>query len=208
MALIATGLVLVGDADISSDNLSIYFEDETGIYDSVLNPGGFGGGVNPMTSDATVATLTISMPDPTTYQANNNNQFVINAFPTLPNVLDNKFNVPNYSLGLANTDSLPDGQYQAVYFISGNFSANKFQNSYTFVFYNLSGISCCLDKKGAKFDDDCECDNDSDFIAYMHQRNMLNQCCNLIGCGGSDEDICEMIKSLSQACQDCGCSGN
>ena len=95
MALISTGLILVGDADISSDNLSIYFEDETGIFGIDSSISGFGG-TNPLTSDALIATLTISMPDPTTYQANNNNQFTINCFPAFPNCLDNKVQISNY----------------------------------------------------------------------------------------------------------------
>jgi hypothetical protein len=203
MALAPTNLVISADADFSSDGLSINFEDTTGV-ESATNLGGYGNSVNPMTSDITASTLTISLPSPDTYQADNNNQFTINSYPTLGNVLDNPFNVANFNLGLANTDKLKDGQYQATYFISGNFSANTFQNSYTFVFYNTAKVDCCLDKKGANFDDLCCNEDNAEFIQYMQMRNIRNQFCNAVECS-NEEDALEMLKTLENYCNGCGC---
>ena len=203
MALIPTNLAITAEAEVSCDNKSIEISDTTGVYSS-SNEGGYGS-PNPLVSDATACTVSVMMPDPTTFLASGD-PYVINAYPSLPNITDTIYSIPNTSLGLLADDVLPDGQYIITYHVEGIVGNDTFSNEYTFYFYNANQIECCLDKAGNKYDDDCCCGNDSSFINYLWQRNKLTQICNAESCGDNDSVI-EMIKSLSDYCKnnDCGC---
>lgn len=85
---------------------SIYIYDRTGIYNPTTNQGGFGT-PNPEVGDATADVITIQA-------VGSDLVYILNAYPTLPNVIGAPFEIKNTDIGLDVTAEIPDGQYVII----------------------------------------------------------------------------------------------
>src|SRR5689334_15376843 len=118
MAIISTALNLKFSAVPPDDpritsNLcqSFFIQEDTGAFDAVLNPGGWGG-VNPAIGDAQSATLDVTLLDGTVV--------TFDMYPTFPNITGTVFEITNVMLGLGATDPIVDWISSMTYTVTGD----------------------------------------------------------------------------------------
>lgn len=122
----------------SDDCRSFTVADETGAYNSILNPGGYNA-PNPVTSYSVIQTATISVTkfgDTTTYTTDVSSLF--------PNTDDTQlFTINNTNIGLGSTDNINDGIYQISYTITGGYTigvVNTGTKTFTITGVNASSL--------------------------------------------------------------------
>lgn len=202
------GLELNFNAVEAPSNTEIWVYDTTGIYNSTSNPTGWGG-INPNYTDVSVATITVSMPDPVTLKPSTDPglNFSLPMAP-LPNVNGDKLIIPQTSLGLLGTDTLIDGEYQFEVTMSGFVSAVPF--SYTwkgrFVFFNK--LACCAAQRVAEADlSDCGCAPCREKLFDVLLINLaVEGVCSNNNCGKPNKAL-EILKTATALCNKENCQG-
>ena len=197
-------LILKGSGSIADNNLSVNINDVTGIYSST-NLSGFGS-PNLLVSAFVSSLVQIQKPDPTSFLPSGDvyplTSLGFDTYPTLPNILNNAFNIPNSSLGLSPADPMPDGIYLANY--SATTGGNVVYKS-AFYFYNTKAIDCCYAKKAAKFCGCDDCDDNSEYMAYARFK-LEYSCLKTYLCNGDNKNAARYFKILTDACAKCGCN--
>lgn len=125
------------------------FKDETGVYDAVYNPGGYGS-PNPTLASAEAATLVVTLPDGTVVPT-------INLFPlNMPDTSGIEIFITNAMLGLG-TASLPNGIYTWTYTVSRT-TATAFTATKTIKTFVDCQAQCCVDKMFCQVElSTCDC---------------------------------------------------
>lgn len=185
-------LVLRVCIDQSADCTSFNVFDETGIYNAITNPTGWGA-PNPDIANATAAVINVTIPDATV-------PISINVFPTLPNITDTPFTVTLAMLGLSSLAKLPDGIYIVEYLVNLNVPPNIIAQTTTVLF--TCQVKCCIDKLLASLTDkNCSCE-DSKAIQALQAYTMFIAAQKAACCGHIENS-----KKLLKKAQDL-CSGN
>lgn len=123
--------------------------DVTGSYNSVTNPFGYGGGVNPDIADILTCVATITKPDPVTFLPSTDPALTITKnvyYGDAPNVLPNTTGILQFisavdDLGYAET--MQNGIY-AVYITETDIDTTYISNTYYMLVYN--SLVCCITK--------------------------------------------------------------
>lgn len=181
----------------SENALSLLLEDITGVYNASTNTTGWGS-PNATIAQATVATVTITMPGSSLNAGGSS--YIINVYPTLPNTSETTYTVENTSLGLASTDKLPDGIYLLAYSVTAN--AVVYTNSCYILIYKQ--VECCLQDLLAEIDPDCGCsDGEAPIIynAWVDFEGMKAAAC----CGKRTKAI-DILQYLQRICANSACN--
>jgi hypothetical protein len=184
--------------ELSGSNKILVFDD-TGVYNASSNPTGWNGS-NPQLANATAFSIVVKRPDSTTFEVSSSSsmQKTFDAFNTLPSLNGLPFTILNTDLGLASTDTIPDGEYEF------NATVTVSSVAYTYnvrkVFY-YNAFKCKEDKK-RKIDITCldSCKTDLDDVLVME-----------LGFDGIDYNVeagdtksaVKILKTISSMC--CGC---
>lgn len=101
--------------EVTSNCKNIDVTDNTGEYNAITNPGGYGA-PNITIDDVDEATITVTnLNDPDT-------EYEVDVFDTLPNTDDEEFRIENTDIGLSSSDTITDSIYMFSYCLSGNFA--------------------------------------------------------------------------------------
>lgn len=202
------GLELEFNVVEAPSNEEIWVFDTTGIYNSTSNTTGWGG-INPNYTDVTTATITVTMPDPTTLQPSTDpsQSFTLPTSP-LPNVNGDKLVIPQTSLGLLGTDTLMDGEYLFEITMSGLVGMSPFTYTWkaAYVFYNQ--LACCAANKLADIElEDCGC---APCRNKMFDMLLLDLAVRGVisnnNCGKPNKAL-EILKTASGLCKNEECNG-
>lgn len=194
----------------SVDKLSIIVTDNTGTGST-----GYGGS-NPSTGDFTDFNITVTPPDPVTFQPTGT-PVTVNAYPSLPSAIGGTYTITNVQLGYDADAELPDGVYQfdveAEY--SGGTEGTAEATDYLVAYETTA---CCIQSLIIEAFD-CACSGNSDKIQRLVKANLwLNSLYPKVNTMGevSDSPIvqcqqwnkaAEMIRELNKICQQSNCGG-
>lgn len=184
--------------ELSGSNKILVFDD-TGVFNASSNPTGWNG-TNAQLANATAFSIVVKRPDSTTFMVSSSSsmQKTFDAFNTLPSLNGLPFTILNTDLGLASTDTIPDGEYEfnatvTVSSVAYTYSVRK-------VFY-YNAFKCKEDKK-RKIDITCidTCKTDLDDVLIME-----------LGFDGIDYNVeagdttsaVKILKTIDSMC--CGC---
>lgn len=93
----------------SNDYFSLIATDNTGAYNAITNPGGYGA-PNPTVASFTSFDISITLPDPVTLLPAGT-PITVSAYPTLPSSSGGSYSITNVALGFAADTVLIDGVY-------------------------------------------------------------------------------------------------
>lgn len=190
---------------ISDDCKTIYFFDKTGAYDASTNTTGYGS-PNPLTTDFTTATLTITLGGATVSLTPIS---IIASFPTSNTAL--AWQVTAASLGMT---SFPIGLTRVTYNISGRSGGVAVAYSATTLFLCDCSIECCLENKLIDIIKNppcgCDCEEDERIINALYIEALLQGACAGTECGDTTS-VNTTITTLQTKCNGtssggCGCS--
>jgi hypothetical protein len=179
--------------------------EETGVYNSSSNPGGYGGGINYDTTDVIDSSIIITLPDGT--QVTFDSLSASPSYPTLPDSTGTvPFTITNTMLGI--TGALPDGIYEIFYQIDINnvFNQTQITNITTKVLLSCN-VKCCVEKMFAKIPDlGCDCNDmavKDSLLAWTLYQSLLNA-----GACGNESKVNNILDRLNKLCniKNCGCN--
>ncbi len=191
-------LELNASACIGNNCRSIYFHDETGVYNATLNTGGWGT-PNLTLAAVTSWTITITLPD------TDSTVITITDPVGLPSSNpDIEYEIPMATLNSTYT-TIPDGVYTIVYSVTDG------TTTYTKTLYLLftCNIDCCVAKLFAKIATSTDCSCDSTIIKNaLYADALLSSLKANAGCSNTTY-IEDLITKLNTICGfsegDCGC---
>lgn len=194
----------------------LYLLDNTGLYDSATNKGGWddGSGVsgNPRLQDCSDALMILTLPDGTDMQLS-----VKSSSLPFPNIYGIPYQITAESLGL---ESFKDGLYKAKVFYSGYFPTDPIQfwsSQSASTTYFTANVQCCVQKMFTKVDTTIELCKNTPLTQAMMANALLQSIWNAVGnydrgihgCGnyaGGDK-ILERLQYLCES-TGCGCGCN
>ena len=175
------------------------FMDNTGPYDSVLNPFGWQpNSVSPATwiqlDDVLSSALTITTPSGVVYGPYN----VLASIPALDGV-SHEIDLDDI-LGSGNTAAYEDGYWSFDWVVKGDYGVNNFPFHYRCLKKELTlcSVECCVDKLGAESDPSCGCSKSGN-------KKFLNAMLTLAGINaahkcGKQERAKELLTKLQSIC--------
>lgn len=192
--------MLVLDIDICTEStcLSCTFSEGTGAYSATTNTTGWGS-PNPETSDATAATLTVTMPDGTTTYSFN---LLTEGFPTTDNTVG--FEILGSDLGYGTNAQIDDGKYTFTYTVVT--PSQTYTTSKTKLFYCQT--KCCVDRLLAQAANDIDCTCNSENLKKANEADDLLQVLIQAAKCGDVTRFTKIQELLDKYCNgiDCGCS--
>jgi hypothetical protein len=164
------------------------FTENTGVYNAITNPTGWGA-PNELTTDATAATLLITGPDGTVYTTID--LFATGSFP--------KSDSTSVSIAASTLSSslttFTDGLWEMTYTVTTG--TTTYTETQTFFLY--CQVSKCVNNLIAGLDmNDCHCDVDSVNKA-LQAKAFADSLNYAVGCGNL-EGANEILKSLNKLC--------
>jgi hypothetical protein len=154
----------------SDDKMSIVVTDNTGAYNPVTNPGGYGG-VNPSAGDFSNFNISCYMPDPVTLLPQPI-PVVIDAYSALPSVSNGTFDLTSLLLTGSATAVLIDGWYQFI--VSADYDTGITEGTATttnnLILFAI--VDCCITNMTVK-ELDCGCSGASTKIAKLEKANLM-----------------------------------
>lgn len=198
-------LVLKFEICETKDLKSLEVTDETGVYDAVTNPGGYGP-PNQSPADSDSATISVLLPGEDT-------AIDIDVWPTLPNITGAAYTIANTDLGLASDALLPDGVYHITYNVT--FSGPPVSEAETDCNFLISGQSeKCIDNKVVDFltvkcdgstilECGVEC-SDTNVATVVHMRMILRSA-RAAACCGKTAEAARIIDYLNSLCTSSNC---
>jgi hypothetical protein len=193
-------VILSIDNDVVNCNESLNFTEQTGAYDAVSNPGGWGT-PNADTSDATTAKIFVWIPGATT-------AVEIDLFPeSFPTTNTTQaYNITASVLGLGSGAVLPDGVYTVQYVVTGTFEGEVFSYNTSQTFVIICAVQCCVDKMFLALDPcGCSCGDDALMKALWAQA-LLEQAQHAACCGQIDNFntlLAQVNKICAGNCSSC-----
>lgn len=184
---------------IGNNCRSLYFHDETGIYNATLNAGGWGS-PNLAIASVTAWSIKITLPDTASTVITISNPAGLPSSNT-----DIEYEIPMATLNSSYT-YIPDGQYKIVYSVTDG------TTTYTKTLYKYfsCNLECCVAKLEAKVATatDCSCD-DQTIRNALYARALLNSLKANAGCTNTTYTQ-SLLDKLNLICgfteSDCGCN--
>lgn len=187
----------------SSDQKSLIITDTTGEY-SLGNPGGFGA-PNPTRADIDVATLQLSIPNPSTYLISTNT-VSLDLFADFSYPVDSPITITNVDLGLSSTATIPDGQYSAYVSMTSSVESGSVTSNSTVEFVLYYNAQCCIFQMTSALAD-CGCSSSE---KQKKQTNIFKANLGLATINYSSCNISKAVENLVYAAELCaaeGCQG-
>jgi hypothetical protein len=193
----------------SNDYFNIIVTDNTGVYNAVTNPGGYGT-PNPAVGDFLTFDVSVTLPDPVTLLPSGT-PITVSAYPTLPSSSSASYSITNVDLGFAADVALIDGVY--LFDIVATTGAAEFTYQRYGVFSDIVG--CCIKSLTLNaFGCDCNGKNKNLVKANM----WLSLLKPTVNDGGdiipSQVELCEqwnqaaeIIRELQKICNNQNCKG-
>jgi hypothetical protein len=122
----------------SNDYFSINVTDNTGVYNALTNPGGYGT-PNPAIASFVSFDVSVTLPDPVTLLPTGT-PVVVSAYPTLPSSAGATYSITNVDLGFSSDTVLIDGVY--IFSVVASTGQDEFEYTRYAVFSDIVG--CCI----------------------------------------------------------------
>lgn len=174
----------------------IIFSETTGAYSDPGNLTGWGltgGDPNPLTSTATIATLTITTPAGTDYEIN----LLTEGFPSIYTTTE--FSITNDLIGGSADTVIPDGIYTFVYSVFSDQTNETYTQTKTSTL--TCNVKCCVDSMLKDIDFECDCSEDAKeryIDAYILLKGLQSNC-------GSEDDFNRNLETLQAICLNSNC---
>jgi len=117
---------------------SINVTDNTGVYNVLTNPGGYGA-PNPTVASFASFDVSVTLPDPVTLLPSGT-PVIVSAYPTLPSSVGASFSITNVNLGFSSDTALIDGVY--LFDVTANDGLDEYTYQRYAVFSDIVG--CCI----------------------------------------------------------------
>lgn len=193
-------LVFKASSVPASDCSSIYLFDQTGAYNALTNPGGYGSPNTP-TTDVTTTVVSILYAGATTPV-----NISPTAFPALPTTnTEAAYQLLPSMVGL---DKFPSGITQIGYSISGITGSTPFSYNHSQKILIDCEYRCCIDKKNKEMalkiaNGNCGCSSDS-FMKTLFLSTVLDAAHAAVCCGNITEAN-TLLSYIKTQCSDGGC---
>lgn len=193
------------DVTEQNDSKKFFFTDETGAYNASTNTGGYGGSVNPDTTDVTTVTISLTLPDGTTFLPTGAT-YDVDPSGSLPSTDDTvEFEITPTDIGLAASDKMPDGIYEIAYEVTGTFNSVAFTESVSKYIIFVGQVECCLDGLLEDLDPgDCGCDSKKKDIA-VEAYTWLLAAKHAASCAQIN-NASKIMQYLDRICENSGCN--
>lgn len=193
----------------ANDYFSLIATDNTGLYNAITNPGGYGA-PNPPTISFTSFDIAVTLPDPVTLLPAGT-PITVSAFPALPSSSGGTYSITNVDLGFTSDTELIDG----VYLFEVTASTSSFEFTYQGYAAFSDIVACCIKSLTLNaFGCDCNGKNQNLVKANMWLsllKPSVNDAGEIIA---SQVELCgqynraaEIIKELQKICNNQNCKG-